>query len=474
MRKFLLYSSALALGLSGVAEAACIQTPTCSSLGYTSTSSCTGGTKCPFGNYWNCTASDLNDKITEQTNKITELETQITEIKKEVSTANCLVGDILYSDMTCDSNYVVSKTPIGVVFDRSGKLAIGLEQSQQYWSGRYFDVPGVDNITDSTLVKTDLDGKKNTSTVLAYCKANGKSCPAFKYVNSYKTEGTKAGNWHLPSMGELYAIYGNMGVINVALGKIAATRFGAGWYWSSSEYSTDYAWRLYFYTGNGSMDYLRKDSYSYVRPVIDYGDWANSSAGDEEDSSQTCNVGDIFYSDMTCNANMVASKTPIGVVFDATYRLIIGLEQSSKYWSTDYFDVPGVDNIKVDNIKDVTLGIADLDGKKNTSTILAYCKTKGKSCPAFEYVNSYKTEGTKAGDWYLPSLGELHAIYVNKGVLNVALGKIAATRLTASWYWSSSEYSSGNAWAVVFASGYAHDNFGKDGDPFYVRPVMQY
>ena len=55
MRKILLYSSALAL-LSGVAEAACIQTPSCSSLGYSSSSSCSGGTKCPWGNYWNCDA----------------------------------------------------------------------------------------------------------------------------------------------------------------------------------------------------------------------------------------------------------------------------------------------------------------------------------------------------------------------------------------------------------------------------------
>ena len=92
MRKFLLYSSALALGLSGVAEAACIQTPTCSSLGYTSTSSCAGGTKCPFGNYWNCTASDLNDKITEITNKITEI------VKNNGSgprCADCEVGDFV-------------------------------------------------------------------------------------------------------------------------------------------------------------------------------------------------------------------------------------------------------------------------------------------------------------------------------------------------------------------------------------------
>ena len=281
MRKFLLMSSALVAGvlLNGVAEAACIQTPSCSSLGYSSSSSCSGGTKCPFGNAWNCDAinkinslnsqiTNLTNKITEQTNTITNLETQITEIRKEVTTSNCWVGDILYSDMTCNSIYVASKTPIGVVFDRSRKLAIGLGESSSTleWSPKDFDVPGVDNIKDSTLAITDLDGKKNTSTILAYCKTKGKSCPAFEYVNSYKTEGTKAGDWHLPSLGELYAIYGNKSVLNVALGKIAATRLDGDFYWSSSEILSDLAWfglRLWC-CGEAN----KKDSYYYVRPVL--------------------------------------------------------------------------------------------------------------------------------------------------------------------------------------------------------------
>ena len=280
MRKILLMCSALAvLGLSGVAEAACIQTPTCSSLGYTSTSSCTGGTKCPFGNYWNCDAinkinslnsqiTNLTNKITEQTNTITNLETQITEIRKEVSTANCLVGDILYSDMTINPDYVRGKTPIGVVFDCRKKLAIGLEHSQQYWSyPDYFDVPGVDNMPNEVFAIADLDGKKNTSTILAYCKTKGKSCPAFEYVNSYKTEGTIAGDWYLPAFGELYAIYGNKDVLNIALVKIDGTKLGTDWYWSSSEGSYTNAWYLRFSDGYVSGNFKDYDNY-YVRPVL--------------------------------------------------------------------------------------------------------------------------------------------------------------------------------------------------------------
>ena len=272
MRKILLYSSALVVGLSGVAEAACIQTPSCSSLGYSSSSSCSGGTKCPFGNYWNCDAinkvNSINSQITNLTNKITTLETKVTELQKDAATANCKIGDILYSDMSCNTNVVISKTPIGVIFDVTNKLAIGLEESSSSlrWSDDYFDVPGVDNIGDSTLAITDWDGKKNTSTILAYCRTKGKSCPAFEYVNSYKTEGTQAGDWYLPALGELNAIYGNKDALDIALRKIGGTKLGAGFHWSSSEYSNRMAWVLHF---DGSVNYFTKgNDNNYVRPVL--------------------------------------------------------------------------------------------------------------------------------------------------------------------------------------------------------------
>ena len=84
MRKFLLYSSALAL-LSGVAEAACIQTPSCSSLGYSSSSSCSGGTKCPFGNYWNCTGPNNTTEINKLKTEISGIKTDISNIKTNIT-----------------------------------------------------------------------------------------------------------------------------------------------------------------------------------------------------------------------------------------------------------------------------------------------------------------------------------------------------------------------------------------------------
>ena len=273
MKKYLFLTSALVV-LSGTAEAACIQTPSCSSLGYESTSSCSGGLKCPFGNAWNCTASDLSNKITEVTNKITEITNKITTIEEKIvtiengaSSSNCQIGDILYSDKSCDPSVVASKKPIGVVFDTTNHLAIGLDTERKEWSDEYFDVPTLSNYSSSSAATADWQGKNNTRLVLEYCKTNVRGCPAVEYVNSYKTDGTKAGDWYLPAMGELNAIYQNKDVLNTALGTIGGTKLGTDWYWSSSENSNYNAWLLGFSNGNVDDDSKYNDTI-YVRPVL--------------------------------------------------------------------------------------------------------------------------------------------------------------------------------------------------------------
>ena len=77
MKKILLASAGVMVMSAGTVYAACIPTPSCASLGYESSSSCEGGIKCPFGNAWNCTLTDIKNKVTEITNKVTEIENKI-------------------------------------------------------------------------------------------------------------------------------------------------------------------------------------------------------------------------------------------------------------------------------------------------------------------------------------------------------------------------------------------------------------
>ncbi len=82
MKKYLFLTSALvAFTMSGVTEAACIQTPSCSSLGYSSSSSCSGGVKCPFGNAWNCTGPNNTTKINSINTSITNILNRITKLE---------------------------------------------------------------------------------------------------------------------------------------------------------------------------------------------------------------------------------------------------------------------------------------------------------------------------------------------------------------------------------------------------------
>ena len=269
MRKILLMSSALVVSglLSGVAEAACIQTPSCSSLGYTSSQSCNGGVKCPFGNAWNCTASDLSNKITELTDKITSLEEKIVTIESGTASSNCQIGDILYSDKSCSPDVISDKTPIGVVFSQVRRLAIALDTEKKTWSDS-LNVPALADYSSSSEITADWQGKNNTRLVLEYCTTQfGWSCYAFEYVDGYKTDGTGYGEWYLPAMGELNAIYDSMEVLNTALEKVGGIKLPTDdYHWSSTENSSYNAWGLNF--DSSRLLANKKNNNYYVRPVL--------------------------------------------------------------------------------------------------------------------------------------------------------------------------------------------------------------
>lgn len=113
MRKILLMSSALVANvlLSSGTEAACIQTPNCTTLGYTSTTACEGGLKCPWGNAWFC---NIGSGTGGNSGNI----------------AACHVGAVLNSDKSCTEGQELGKVPIGIIVYADGKghgQAIALE-----------------------------------------------------------------------------------------------------------------------------------------------------------------------------------------------------------------------------------------------------------------------------------------------------------------------------------------------------------
>ena len=82
-------------------------------------------------------------------------------------------------------------------------------------------------------------------------------------------------NWHdavkigIPTKEEWMAIAENLDAVNKALVRAGGEPLKKSWYWSSSEYSSSYAWESYFNYSNGLSTYLKSSrSNVYVRPVL--------------------------------------------------------------------------------------------------------------------------------------------------------------------------------------------------------------
>ncbi len=358
---------------------------------------------------------------------------------------------ILYSDLTTSTEIIAGKTPIGVVFDEDKKLAVALNSAGKAWSKEYFDIPGLNNITSSTTVLTDWNGKKNTKAIIEYCKANSKSCPAAEYAYNYTTEGTKAGDWYLPALAELKAIYTNQTALDSVLASLNGGSVKSTIFWTSSEYSDVYAWGPYLNSGLNDFYYAKQNVVS-VRPVINYGDVNNALP--------------ILYSDLTTSTEVISGKTPIGIVFDEDKKLALALNSGGNMaWSAELFDIPILTNYETKE-----LAQEDWAGRDNTTAIITYCSANSKSCPAAEYANSYSTEGTSPGDWYLPALGELESIYSQQPAIDLSLAKVNGTAIEA-WYWSSTEHYTTNTWHRRLNG--ITDSAPKSWDKF-VRAVIDY
>ena len=274
MKKILLASVGVMVISAGSVYAACIPTPSCSSLGYESSSSCEGGIKCPFGNAWNCTLAD----------KINEITTEITEIKKVIeeggigggNTKDCAIGSIFYSDISCSYGKVISgKTPIGVVVyvdGTGGGQAMALKKIGDYaWSGYGTDITTLTNWSSAEMAATDV--KSCSNTILITNAGNKSTYPAAWAAHEYKTEGTNAGDWCLPAAGIMTSIKNNMSAINAGFVLAGGDQLGrSSCLWSSSENRSSSAWYSNLSTDYGlyGSDTINKH-YSYeVRPVLEF------------------------------------------------------------------------------------------------------------------------------------------------------------------------------------------------------------
>lgn len=119
-----------------------------------------------------------------------------------------------------------------------------------------------------------------------------------------------------------------------------------------------------------------------------------------------------------------------------------GDEENDKAYYTDIYDD----------------AVADMDGARNTNHLR----------------NILNPQIKLADDWYIPSLGELYRIFINKKAINAALEFAKGERLQDRWYWTSTEISATYAWYLTLSDGGTYGWGSKASDAGRVRAVSAF
>jgi len=158
--------------------------------------------------------------------------------------------------------------------------------------------------------------------------------------------------------------------------------------------------------------------------------------------------GIIFYvSEAGFTVEGYSGATGSFPAYTAHYLEAAPVNEGSIKWSDDTTAIPNVTTITSNSdSKASEIG----NGRKDTRSINDFLNGKGESGKAAQ-VCAGKSLGGKT-DWFLPSLGELNLMWVAKYTHGFT-GLIGT-----GWFWSSSQYYSGNrAWFQIFPSGSQSD-----------------
>ena len=191
-----------------------------------------------------------------------------------------------------------------------------------------------------------------------------------------------------------------------------------------------------------------------------------------------CTYGAIYYSDGTCIKEFVLGRIPIGVVvyMDTVdnQKWIMALDDATSgvKWSTEYVDVPNLTNYQTKET-----AVNDVKSCENTEAMLALGELRYPAAAVAKNYVPIVARHTK-GKWCLPAAGIWNMVNNHREEIDAAISRASGTSLGSSdYYWSSSEYSSYDAWAWnssgAFTNGYKGGSYASNDKFPYVRPVMK-
>lgn len=146
----------------------------------------------------------------------------------------------------------------------------------------------------------------------------------------------------------------------------------------------------------------------------------------------------LFENEYTKDDNMDSEVVAIGLKMgDFSIEIALHDEANGERITLTTKDNSDENKDKTYYIENYDDAVADMDGANNTDHLRSILNPKIQL----------------ADEWYIPSLGELYRIFINKKTINEALDYVKGDRLKDSWYWTSTEFSAADAWNLYLGDG---------------------
>ncbi len=293
--------------------------------------------------------------------------------------------------------------------------------------------------------------------------------------------------WYLPSAGQLRKLYAELPMLEEALLRAGGSSLTDGVYWSSTEYSASAASTPGFALGTTS-----KTSNCRVRAIRNYipdGDHVVFVASNDENFGTTSGAGEYDYNETVTVTAMPNegylfdhwTENGVTVSYDAEYQFPFTDSRSL----VANFVVSGSIGSIIHNL-DGSLGVVFYVNPEGTEGLMVALDDVAEECPwgtdgdilvmpNVMYTGSYalcdslgaentdllrRCQGTETGyaadvvdvsnGWYLPSASQLRKLYAALPLIEEQLVFAGGSLLTYDSYWSSTEYSSSNAFSPMF------------------------
>lgn len=368
--------------------------------------------------------------------------------------------NLLYPRANWDTANNANAMGVAVISNNCRFAISKIQGGSLIWGGYGTTINGIVTTADSSIAMKDYDGRGNTDKIIAQLGAA--NAPAANYCKNTSGLFPDGRQGYLGSLGEWMEAYNNKSEVDACMSLIGGDVINTDYYhWTSAQRSDSRSYVLAWdggTVGNGS-----KES---ERPVRAFLSLKTSYTLDEAPNGvYILSTDNMLYKKEGWDAANNANAVGVAVLSDDC-RFVISKQEASGRMIWGSTGNPSGCFIGSDS----SAALQDFAGKANTDTVLS---AYGSEATAANYCRNTSGLFPDGRQGYLPSLGEWKTAYDNKTEVAACMSLIGGTAFQENWYWSSSLYSSLNAWILYWSSGY-NDSDNRDGEVNYVRAVASF